>query len=134
MKDIDDLLSEDGKYVVWANEDALYGAPLDVAGPIANNVFSERAAVLTSATLEIGGSFDPMAYQVGLAFPDQGPWEGLDVGSPFEYPKQGIMYVAADLPAPGRDGQGDEALARMAELLRASDGGALGLFSSRKGS
>lgn len=133
MKDIDDLLSEDGKYVVWANEDALYGAPLDVAGPIANNVFSERAAVLTSATLEIGGSFDPMAYQVGLAFPDQGPWEGLDVGSPFEYPKQGIMYVAADLPAPGRDGQGDEALARMAELLRASDGGALGLFSSRRG-
>ena len=133
MKDVDDVLATDGTYVIWASEDTLYAAPLDVAGPIANEVFSERAAVLTSATLEVGGSFQPMAYQVGLAFPDQGPWEGIDVGSPFDYPKQGILYVGADLPPPGRDGQGNEVLDRMVELIRASDGGALGLFSSRRG-
>lgn len=133
IADVDDLLSEEGKFVVWANEETLYGAPLDVAGPIANEIFSERAAILTSATLEVGGSFDPMAYQVGLAFPDQGPWTGMDVGSPFDYAKQGIMYIASDLPAPGRDGQSTDALDRMVELIRASDGGALCLFSSRRG-
>ncbi|WP_054953405.1 ATP-dependent DNA helicase [Flaviflexus massiliensis] len=133
IKDVDDLFSEEGTHVVWASDDGLYGAPLDVAGPIANEIFSDRAAVLTSATLEVGGSFDPMAYQVGLAFPDQGPWTGMDVGSPFDYAKQGIMYIGADLPAPGRDGQSEEALQRMVELIRASDGGALGLFSSRRG-
>ena len=29
------------------------------------------------------------------------PWTGLDVGSPFDYPQQGIAYVAAHLPPPG---------------------------------
>lgn len=133
MKDVDDILSDDGEFVVWSSEETLYAAPLDVAGPIAKEIFSERAAVLTSATLEVGGSFQPMAYQVGFAFPDQGPWEGIDVGSPFDYPKQGILYVGRDLPPPGRDGQSEDALEQMVELIRASDGGALGLFSSRRG-
>lgn len=132
MKDVDDLLADDG-CVVWASEQTLYGAPLDVAGPIADKIFAERATVLTSATLEVGGSFKPMAHQVGLAFPSQGPWEGIDVGSPFDYGRQGILYVGADLPPPGRDGQSEEALERMAELIRSSGGGALGLFSSRRG-
>lgn len=133
IKDVDDVLSTDGTYVVWSSEETLYGAPLDVAGPIAKEIFSERAAVLTSATLEVGGSFEPMAHQVGLAFPDQGPWTGIDVGSPFDYPKQAIMYVGSDLPPPTREGQGEFALERMAELIRSAEGGALGLFSSRRG-
>lgn len=132
IKDIDDILSDDGRYVVWASEGTIYGAPLDVAGPIAKEIFSERAAVLTSATLEVGGSFNPMAYQVGLAFPDQGPWEGIDVGSPFDYPKQGILYIGSDLPAPSREADNTVVHERMVELIRASDGGALGLFSSRR--
>ena len=36
--------------------------------------------------------------------PPPPPWRGLDVGSPFDYGKQGILYVARHLPAPGRDG------------------------------
>lgn len=132
MKDVDDLLADRGT-VVWVSDQTLYGAPLDVAGPIADKIFADRAAVLTSATLEIGGSFNPMANQVGLAFPSQGPWTGIDVGSPFDYGRQGILYVATDLPPPGRDGQSEEALERMADLIRSSGGGALGLFSSRRG-
>jgi ATP-dependent DNA helicase DinG len=65
---------------------------------------------------------------VGL---EAGDWDGIDVGSPFDYGRQGILYVAADLPAPGR---GTEHRAvqqdRLAELIQAAGGGALGLFTS----
>ena len=60
------------------------------------------------------------------------PWHGLDVGSPFEYRRQGILYVARSLPPPGRDGLSDASLAEIADLVEASDGRALGLFSSRR--
>jgi ATP-dependent DNA helicase DinG len=60
------------------------------------------------------------------------PWRGLDVGSPFEYQRQGILYVARSLPPPGRDGLSEASLAEIADLVAASDGRALGLFSSRK--
>jgi ATP-dependent DNA helicase DinG len=56
----------------------------------------------------------------------------LDVGSPFEYRRQGILYVARSLPPPGRDGLSDASLTEIAELLEASEGRTLGLFSSRK--
>src|SRR5690606_40469936 len=59
-------------------------------------------------------------------------WHGVDVGSPFDYGRQGILYVARHLPPPGRDGPSEEARRELVELVRASGGGALGLFSSRR--
>ena len=38
--------------------------------------------------------------------PSNLPWVGLDVGSPFDYGRQAILYVARHLPPPGRDGLG----------------------------
>ncbi len=60
------------------------------------------------------------------------PWHGLDVGSPFDYRKQGILYVARHLPPPGRDGLADATIAEIAELVWAAGGRTLGLFSSRR--
>jgi ATP-dependent DNA helicase DinG len=60
------------------------------------------------------------------------PWRGVDVGSPFDYPRQAILYLARRLPAPGRDGLGEEAIAEIAELVWAAGGHSLGLFSSRR--
>ncbi|GAA3642546.1 ATP-dependent DNA helicase [Microlunatus ginsengisoli] len=60
------------------------------------------------------------------------PWHGLDVGSPFDYRRQGILYVARQLPQPGRDGLPDETIAEIAELVWAAGGRTLGLFSSRR--
>jgi len=59
-------------------------------------------------------------------------WRGLDVGSPFDYGKQAILYVARHLPPPGRDGLGPAQLDEIAELIDAADGRTLGLFSSRR--
>ncbi|ADH92389.1 ATP-dependent DNA helicase [Arcanobacterium haemolyticum] len=135
----EDLLSgaiENETLVAWKAEfadgtGALYAAPLDVAGAIADELFDGRPTILTSATLKINDSFDVMAARVGLSFPSQGPWEGIDVGSPFTPEKQGVLYVAKHLPIPGKEGYGDEQLTEMVELIEASGGGALVLFTSK---
>jgi ATP-dependent DNA helicase DinG len=49
-------------------------APLGVAGLLASRLFGRRTVVLTSATLALGGSFEPLARQWGLAkAPDEPP-------------------------------------------------------------
>ncbi len=60
------------------------------------------------------------------------PWRGIDVGSPFDYRRQGILYVAKHLPPPGRDGLGQAQLDEIADLVDAAEGRTLGLFSSRR--
>lgn len=128
--------------VVWLEHEEVRGAsrpvlrvaPLSVAGLLRSRVFSRSTAVLTSATLTIGGSFDAMAAAWGLTAGDgEVRWRGLDVGSPFQHATAGILYVAAHLPPPGRDGAGSaEQLSEIAELIAAADGRTLGLFSSMR--
>src|SRR5690606_5544907 len=60
------------------------------------------------------------------------PWRGLDVGSPFDYPRPGILYPATDLPPPGRDGLSEATLPEIAEPVWAAGGRTLGVFSSRR--
>ena len=57
--------------------------------------------MLTSATLELGGSFDAVAGTIGLRGEGAPAWRGLDVGSPFDYPEQAIAYVARGTCPPG---------------------------------
>ena len=131
--------------VVWLDHEDNRGsprsvlrvAPLTVAALLRNQVFSRSTTVLTSATLTVGGSFDAMAAAWGLTGPDDStkypPWRGLDVGSPFQHATAGILYVAAHLPPPGRDGTGSaEQLTEIAELITAAGGRTLGLFSSMR--
>lgn len=106
-------------------------APMTVSNLLVEKLFGEATTVLTSATLTIGGSFAAMAADWGLD--GTTGWTGLDVGSPFDYPKAGILYLAAHLPPPGRDGTGSpEHLDEMAGLIEACGGRTLGLFSSMR--
>lgn len=120
--------------VLWLSDDKgnrrLHVAPLDVSAELRDKLFADRTVVLTSATLKVGGTFEPIARELGLDG-DHG-WQGLDVGSPFDYARQGILYVAKHLPPPGRDGLVEEQLAEIAELIEAAQGRTLGLFSSRR--
>jgi ATP-dependent DNA helicase DinG len=104
----------------------LHLAPLSVSELLAENLFSSGPVVLTSATLTVGGGFEATAASLGCP---EG-WRGLDVGSPFDHGRQGILYCAAGLPAPGRDGVSDAALDQLADLLDAAGGRTLALFSS----
>ncbi|KUH97114.1 ATP-dependent helicase [Mycolicibacterium acapulense] len=107
-------------------------APLSVSGLLRTRLFENTTTVLTSATLTIGGTFDAMASAWGLTGGET-EWKGIDVGSPFEHAKSGILYVAAHLPPPGRDGTGSaEQLDEIAALITAAGGRTLGLFSSMR--
>jgi len=122
--------------VVWISESDRFGrqvncAPLSVAGLLRSQVFDNHPSVLTSATLKVGGDFKAVAASLGLGG-EGGSWRGEDVGSPFDYRSQGILYVAADLAPPGRDGISAETLAEIAELLWAAEGRTLGLFASQR--
>lgn len=122
--------------VVWVSESeftgrAVHVAPLNVAGLLRNQIFAETPTVLTSATLSLGGNFDAVARSVGLE-PSEHEWSGVDVGSPFDYAKQGIMYLARKLPRPGRDGMAQATKDEIAELVWAAGGRTLGLFASRR--
>lgn len=137
--------------VVWISERERSGrwahvAPLSVAGLMREKVFAETPVVLTSATLKIGGDFDNVAATVGLSRKERVEstaaepetedelfnWAGVDVGSPFDYRRQGILYVGAGLPKPRRDGMAPELLAEIAELVWAAGGRTLGLFASQR--
>ncbi len=127
----------DQQDVVWVSESERFGrqlncAPLSVAGLLRAQVFENHPVVLTSATLKIGGDFGSVAASMGLGGADVEDWRGVDVGSPFDYRAQGILYVARQLPAPTRDGISPEVLAEIAELLWAAEGRTLGLFASQR--
>jgi ATP-dependent DNA helicase DinG len=138
--------------VLWLTEGGdrlpprLCVAPLEVWGPMRDKLLSEKTVVMTSATLMLGGDFDAIATSVGLKPSERVdvdseerpggdvlPWVGLDVGSPFDYGQQAILYVARHLPAPGRDGLGAAQLDEIVGLVDAAEGRTLGLFSSRRG-
>jgi ATP-dependent DNA helicase DinG len=136
--------------VLWVTEGAehrpphLCVAPLQVWGPMRDKLLTDKLAVFTSATLRLGGDFTAVASSFGLKptenvevnaverADDVLPWRGLDVGSPFDYAQQAILYVARHLPPPGRDGLGAAQLDEIVELVDACEGRALGLFSSRR--
>lgn len=133
----DALLGDTSPLVVWlAPADGDYGgnvperilaAPLDVAGLVRGKLLQETAAVFTSATLALGGSFDSMARQLGVDEPVT-----LDAGSPFDHSTQGILYVASHLDRPGSGGIAADALDELTDLISAAGGRTLGLFSSHR--
>lgn len=131
------ILAERELDVAWVSKDPRRGpvlkvAPMSVAMLMREKVFADRTVIMTSATLELGGTFDAVAGTLGLRGEGAPPWRGLDVGSPFDYPRQAIAYVARHLPAPGRDGLAPETLDEIEELVRAAGGRTLGLFSSMR--
>ncbi len=136
------LLSLDDGDVAWLDPGdrrapALRVAPLSVAGVLRSALFDNSRVVITSATLQLGGSFEPLARSFGLpadgASSAAGAWTGLDVGSPFDHARQGILYVAASVPPPGREGIDTAALDELADLIAAAGGRTLALFSSWRG-
>ncbi len=136
--------------VLWLNEARermparLCVAPLQVWGPMRDKLLTDTTVVFTSATLMLGGDFNAVATSLGLKPAERVldepikradgvlPWRGIDVGSPFNYGQQAILYVARHLPPPGRDGLGTAQLDEIAELVDAAEGRTLGLFSSRR--
>ncbi len=138
LQDVLDAWAADTESTItWISEtvagtNRLNIAPLDVSSLLQSNLFSDHPTVLTSATLALGGTFDQFAFQSGIGLSSR-PCVFLDVGTSFDTKQQGILYAAAHLPPPGREGISAEAADEFVALVEAAGGGALGLFSSQRG-
>ncbi|MGH9513945.1 MAG: ATP-dependent DNA helicase [Terriglobales bacterium] len=104
----------------------LQATPIDVA-PILKSCLFEKleCAVLTSATLAVGGSFEYMRRRLGL----EHPRESI-LPSHFDYENQALFYVPPDLPDPRTPEFGSKAAERIRKLLEITRGRAFVLFTS----
>ena len=122
--------AEDG-YVRWMEvrgKNVIFGSsPIDVGPILQDQLFSRlNAAVLTSATLTVGGRFDYIRERLGV--PPRA--EELRVPSPFDFSTQGLFYVPSRFPDPGAE-EFQEALAEaVTELVCLSRGRAFVLCTS----
>jgi len=118
--------------VCWIRRSAVQGsislnvAPLMVDVLLQERLYANvRTVVMTSATLTIDGSFDYIADRLGMQDAD-----GLLLGTPFDHEASTLLYVADDMPEPS-DGRFQAELNRtLIELLAATEGRALVLFTS----
>ena len=145
------LLKPGHTHVLWFEPtySTLYLAPLSVSDVLRRNLLMQTPVIATSATLTVGKSFDAIAKNIGFVIgekdEDQASTDGadgavdpanlqiLDVGSPFDFANQGMLYLPKHLPEPGRDGPSIEALTELGELIEAAGGRTLALFSSWRG-
>jgi ATP-dependent DNA helicase DinG len=123
----------------------LHLAPLSVSNVLRANLLTKTPVIATSATLSVGNSMDAMARSIGFtvggdedATTEDGDIDPsnvamLDVGSPFDFANQGVLYLPKHLPEPGRDGVHPDVLEELGELIDAAGGRTLALFSSWRG-
>jgi ATP-dependent DNA helicase DinG len=104
----------------------LHATPLSV-GAMFGAKLTERAQawILTSATLAVGGDFSHLKTRLGI---EQA--ETLCVDSPFDYPRQGVLYVPQNLPAPNTPEFTDAVVEAALPVLDISKGRAFILFTS----
>ena len=141
------LLKMSGSHVLWYEPtfSTLHLAPLSVSEVLRANLLTKTPVIATSATLTVGNGFDAMARSIGFVVGSDADTDSedgdidpanvqmLDVGSPFDFANQGVLYMPKHLPEPGRDGPSIEVLTELGELIDAAGGRTLALFSSWRG-
>jgi ATP-dependent DNA helicase DinG len=104
----------------------LQATPIDV-GPILRECLWSKldCAVLTSATLAVGGGFDYIRKRLGMEHAREAV-----LPSHFDYPSQAVLYVPPDLPDPRTPQFTAQAAERIRKLLEITRGRAFVLFTS----
>jgi ATP-dependent DNA helicase DinG len=85
------------------------------------------AWIFTSATLAVGEDFSHFANRLGLEAAATARFE-----SPFDYPRQGLLYLPRGLPEPTDPAYGEAVTDCARALLAAAGGGAFLLFTSHR--
>ena len=126
-------LLDDISFLRWAVDDevmwvdgpthnpSLRSTPLAIDKILAENLWSQRGGVLTSATMPLNAT-----SQFGL--PDS--TVEVDVGSPFDYEANALLYCAADLPDPRKPDHRQSQHQEIESLITAAGGRTLALFTS----
>lgn len=128
VADLDIALALSDDQVAWVDSGSqqprLEVAPIDVAPVLSGTLWEKPTVVLTSATLS-----PDIATELGA---DASRTTHLDVGSPFDYEQQALLYCPAHLPDPRDDSYAEEMLRELERLIVAAGGRTLALFTSHR--
>jgi len=129
LRDLDEVLELSESEVAWVegpdHAPVLRVAPLDVGASFREHLWGREdspTAVFTSATIP-----PRLGERLGLA---PGSYEILDVGSPFAYDEQALLYCPLDLPDPRHPAYEAAMHDELAALMDAAEGRTLALFTS----
>jgi ATP-dependent DNA helicase DinG len=102
--------------------------PIDVAGEFAALVNARPSAwIATSATLAVGDDFTHFTRRLGLRGAATARF-----GSPFDYPRQALLFLPAGLDAPSAPTHTRQFIDAVLPVLEASGGRAFLLFTSHR--
>ena len=117
------LSDEQVAWVEFGARPSLEIAPIDIAPALSSGLFDKMPVILTSATVPLG-----LAVRVGAKAEMT---DAVDVGSPFNFDEQAMLYCAAHLPD-RRDPSSETAMVdEITALVEAAGGRALVLFTAR---
>jgi ATP-dependent DNA helicase DinG len=129
LRDVDCVMNLTGADVSWVEGSeatpVLRVAPLDVGAALTERLWSKEdgpTVVLTSATI-------PPRLGERLALP-AGSYDQLDVGSPYAYDEQALLYCPVHLPDPRDEAFEASMHDELVALIEAAEGRTLALFTS----
>jgi len=124
--DLDLVRSLPDSHVVWVEGPAatpsLRMAPIDIAEFLRETLWTERTAILTSATLDA-----ELGSRLGLT---ADTFDQIDVGSPFDFKNQAMLYCPMHLPDPRNESWIGAVTDELVVLINAAGGRTLALFTS----
>ncbi len=104
----------------------IVGRMIDVSGILGEHLFESRAPVImTSATVQVNGSFDFYKEEVGL-----GPCREIVVKSPFNYEENCFCVLPDGMPDPTTPSYQSAVDSKIIEFTEITKGRTLGLFTS----
>jgi len=117
-------------FVYWCEKRGrgvfINATPIDVSGILEENLFAKvQTAVLTSATMTAGGSFDFIRGRLGISQARK-----LIVESHFDFRKQAVLYLPKQMPDPRSRDFLDASVDEIVRILEATSGRAFVLFTS----
>jgi ATP-dependent DNA helicase DinG len=124
LVDIDTVLTFDAEHsVAWIERDAtIHLAPIDISPIMRRSLWTDKVAILTSATMP-----NNLSTRLGLEADEH---VILDVGSPFDFEHNALLYCAASLPDPRDPGYKAATHAELEALITSAGGRTLALFTS----
>ncbi len=126
IEDLDLALIDRSGYVAYvagtSDRCSLEMRPLDVGSALHEAVWSQRTAILTSATIPTN-----LPERLGLA-PES--FDVCHVASPFDYENNSLLYCASNLPDPAQGMRDNAVHHEIEELINAAGGRTLALFTS----
>lgn len=124
------VMGDEPGFVYWFEKRGrgifLHATPIDVSGLLGEKLFScVHSAVLTSATMTAGRSFDFIKGRLGITNAHE-----LMVESHFDFASQAVLYLPKSMPDPRSREFLDASVDEIVQILEATHGRAFVLFTS----